>query len=99
MLRSIAVFTARAIPAPFKRWIHRNKYLSRFARKMFAGIVGIGGNVVEVEGGPLKGTKLVLSEHVSHAHISGNYELETQLAIDRLVAPGFICYDLGASVG
>jgi FkbM family methyltransferase len=99
MLRSIAVFTARAIPSPLKRWIHRHKHLSRFGRKVFAGIVGLGGNVVAVEDGPLKGMRLVMSEHVSHAHISGTYERETQLAIDRLIAPGFICYDLGASVG
>ena len=42
---------------------------------------------------------LVVDEHVSHAHIRGSYELETQLAIDKIVSPGFICYDLGASIG
>lgn len=100
MIRSIAVISARWTPGALKRWIHKHKYLYRFARKTFARLVGFGiGNVVEVQAGPLKGIKLVISEHVSHAHISGSYELETQLAIDRLVAPGFICYDLGASVG
>ena len=99
MLRSIAVISARWMPASLKRWVHRHKYLSKFARKSFAGIVGLDGNVVAVEGGPLKGIKLVMSEHVSHAHISGRYELETQLAIDRLVTPGCVCYDLGASIG
>ena len=99
MLRNIAVRIARWIPADLKRWIHKHQYLSRFFRKTFAGVVGLGGNIVPVESGPLAGIKLVVSEHVSHAHISGNYELETQLAIDRCVAPGFICYDLGASVG
>lgn len=99
MLRSIAVVSARWTPSVIKRWIHKHKYLSRFARKTFAGVVGFDGKVVEVQTGPLEGIKLVVSQHVSHAHISGSYELETQLAIDRLVAPGFICYDLGASVG
>ena len=47
----------------------------------------------------MKGIRLSLSEHVSHAHISGRYELETQEAIDRLIEPAFICYDLGASIG
>jgi FkbM family methyltransferase len=87
------------MPSALKRWIHKHQYLSRFARKSFAGIVVLDGNVVKIEKGPLEGIKLVMSEHVSHAHISGRYEWETQLAIDRLIAPGFICYDLGASVG
>lgn len=99
MLRSIAVISARLMPASVKRWIHQHKYLSRFARKTFARIVALDGTVVAIQSGPLEGIKLVISEHVSHAHISGNYELETQLAVDRLVAPGSICYDLGASVG
>ena len=99
MLRSIAVVSARLMPGTLKRWIHQHKYLSRFARKTFARVVTMDGNVVSVESGPLKGIKLVISEHVSHAHISGHYELETQLALDRLIAPGFVCYDLGASVG
>jgi len=99
MLRSIAVISARWTPSVLKRWIHKHKFLSRFARKAFAGVVGFDGNIVEVQTGPLEGIKLVVSQHVSHAHISGSYELETQLAIDRLVAPGFICYDLGASIG
>lgn len=99
MLSRIAVFSARWMPSGFKRWVHRHKNLSRFARRTFAGAVGVDGGVVEVRSGPLKGVNLAVSEHVSHAHISGDYELETQVAIDRLVSPGFICYDLGASVG
>ena len=99
MLRSIAVTSARWMPGRLKRWIHRHQSLSRFARKTFARVVGMDGDIVVVQSGPLKGIKLVMSEHVSHAHISGKYELETQLAIDDLVAPGSICYDLGASVG
>ena len=99
MLRSIAVISARLMPGRLKRWIHKHKYLSRFARKTFARVVTLDGNVVAIESGPLKGVKLVISEHVSHAHISGKYELETQLALDRLISPGFVCYDLGASVG
>ncbi len=99
MLRSLAVISARLIPSDVKRWIHKHRYLSKLSRKTFARIVAVDGGVVTIQSGPLEGIKLVMSEHVSHAHISGNYELETQLALDRLVAPGSICYDLGASVG
>jgi FkbM family methyltransferase len=41
----------------------------------------------------------VASEHTSHAHISGTYELAVTRAVAGLVAPGAVCYDLGASIG
>lgn len=40
-----------------------------------------------------------MSEHVLSSHISGAYERKTQVAIERLVWPGAVCYDLGASIG
>lgn len=99
MLRSLAVQVARRMPTGFKHWVHQHRQLSRLASKTFAGIVSVDGGVVAVESGPLAGIKLVVSEHVSHAHISGSYEIETQRAIDQLVTPGAVCYDLGASIG
>lgn len=99
MLRSLAISVARRLPTGFKGWVHMHPALSRLARKTFADIVSVDGGVVDIQSGPLAGVKLVVSEHVSHAHISGTYELETQRAIDRLIAPGFVCYDLGASIG
>jgi FkbM family methyltransferase len=59
----------------------------------------LGSGTAVIESGPMKGLKLVLGPNVSHAHIRGVYERETLEAIDRLVKPGFICYDLGASIG
>lgn len=47
----------------------------------------------------MKGLKLRPSEHTSHAHLRGVYELETLCAVERLVSPGMVCYDLGASIG
>ena len=99
MLRSMAVSVARRLPTGFKGWVHTHPTLSRLARKAFADIVSVDGGIVEVESGPMAGVKLVVSEHVSHAHISGSYELETQRAIDRLISPEYVCYDLGASIG
>lgn len=99
MLRSLAVTVARRLPTSFKGWVHKHKSLDRLARKTFADLVSADGTVVEIQSGPMTGLKLVVSEHVSHAHISGTYELATQRAIDGLVAHGFVCYDLGASIG
>ena len=99
MLRSIAVLAARWIPTPVKKWVHSNRLLDHISRKIFSSAIGIDGDIVKIETGPLAGTRLAVSEHVSHAHISGTYELETQRAIDGLISSSFICYDLGASIG
>jgi FkbM family methyltransferase len=42
---------------------------------------------------------LVVSPHISYAYLSGEYEAKTTEQIDRLVQSGFVCYDLGASIG
>ncbi|MGH7554427.1 MAG: FkbM family methyltransferase, partial [Longimicrobiales bacterium] len=47
----------------------------------------------------MKGLKLVCGPHVSHAHLRGMYEREMLEAIDPLIEPSFVCYDLGASIG
>src|SRR5881394_2122332 len=99
MLRRLSVLAARAMPEPLKNWIHHHRSLDSAARKMFALFSKSGGDTATIESGPMKGLRLRVGEHVSHAHISGTYEIETQQAIDRLVTPGSVCYDLGASIG
>lgn len=99
LLARIVVAAARSTPTAVKRRVHRNRLLDRLTRRAFAAGVRSAAETILVQSGPLAGTVLVVTEHVSHAHISGTYELQTQLAIDRLVARGAICYDLGASIG
>lgn len=99
IFRSSVVAATRIAPKGLKKWIQANPSLYHMFRKTFSFFVGLEGNTVPIESGPMKGMSLAVSEHVSHAHIRGTYELETQLAVDRLVAPGFVCYDLGASIG
>jgi len=86
-------------PTFIKKWIQKNPAMYHFLRRTFSFFVGLFGNTVAIESGPLKGMILVVDEDVSHAHIRGTYELETQLAIDKMVSPGSVCYDLGASIG
>ena len=98
-LRTLVTATARSTPQFIKDWVHQNPSVYHFFREAFAFFLGVEGNTVPVETGPLQGMVLVIDEHVSHAHIRGTYELETQLAIDKVVRPGSVCYDLGASIG
>jgi FkbM family methyltransferase len=95
----LALFAARCTPRFIKDWVHRHRFVDRVSRKLFSGVVGMGNQDVRIESGPMEGMRLATSEHISHAHIRGTYELDNQMAIDRVVYPGFICYDVGASIG
>ncbi len=97
-MRTVAVRIARGLPPWFKQWVHDNRALDRVARRAFARLTGAGRRAV-IADGPLAGLALVAGEHVSHAHLSGTYERDVQEAVDRLVRPGDVCYDLGASIG
>jgi FkbM family methyltransferase len=99
MLRSAVISATRLTPKFIKTWIQKNPSVYHTFRKTFSFFVGLDGNTVTIESGPMRGMTLVVGEHVSHAHIRGTYELDTQLAVDRLVAAGSVCYDLGASIG
>jgi FkbM family methyltransferase len=99
MLRTLTVWAARSTPEPLKRWIHNRRGLDGMVRKAFATMMRASSDSVIIPSGPMAGIRLAVGEHISHAHISGVYELDTLCAIDRLVAPGAICYDLGASIG
>ena len=99
MLRSLTVHLARWIPRFVKRWVHGNRLLDRITRRTFSTLVGASSGIATIDSGSLAGLKLVVSEHVSYAHLSGSYELDVQRAIDRYLSSGSICYDIGASIG
>jgi FkbM family methyltransferase len=98
-VRASVIAATRLTPTFIKKRIQETPWIYHFFRRIFSFFVGLEGNTVAIESGPLQGMILVVDEHVSHAHIRGSYELETQFAIDKMVSPGFICYDLGASIG
>jgi FkbM family methyltransferase len=95
--RQFIAEAARRTPLSVKTWVHGNLFLDRLSRRIFRIFLGTGS--VRIESGPMTGLSLAVSEHISHAHIRGTYELETQDAIMKHLRPGFVCYDLGASIG
>lgn len=95
-IQSLAVHGARLLPHGFKRWLHRQKALDKITRRLYGTLVS---GVARVESGPLAGLSLYAGPHVSHAHIRGTYEIGTQHAVDQTVQPGWVCYDIGASIG
>jgi len=97
-LRNLAIQLARHLPLRVKRWVHGSRVLDRLARRSFTTLVG-DGETAAIVAGPMRGILLVTSEHVSHAHLSGTYELDVLQAVEQLVRDGDVCYDLGASIG
>lgn len=97
VLDKLAVWGARVAPRSIKTWIHHSPVLDRFSRRLYGDLMG--GRIAAIESGPMSGLKLVCGPHVSHAHLRGVYEIDTLMTVDRYVQPGFVCYDLGASIG
>lgn len=97
MLAQLASAIAISLPVGFKTWVHNNREIDRVSRKVSAFLHGSG--IHSVAEGPMSGIKLVKGEHVSHAHLRGTYEIDVLRAVNTLVKPGMVCYDLGASIG
>jgi FkbM family methyltransferase len=96
-LSRIPVWIAKRTPRPVKAAIHRVRFLDKALMSAYGSLIQ--DQVMTIGEGPMKGTKLAASQHTSHAHINGTYERDVQDAIDGLVHPGDVCYDLGASIG
>ena len=94
---NLLTFAVQKTPRSLKKAIHENRALENASLAVYGYLLGRA--PVAINSGPMQGLKLSPSKHTSHAHIRGDYELEIQLAIDRCVRPGDVCYDLGASIG
>lgn len=98
-MRRIALSLAQRLPQPLKDFIHGHQRIDNFLRGIYGALVRSSGDLAVIASGPNAGLKLRVSEHTSHAHIRGAYELDVQEALARLVRPAMVCYDLGASIG
>src|ERR1017187_6326814 len=96
-LSRIPVWMAQRTPRRVKSAIQHVRFLDRTLMSL-NGLL-LKDKVMSIEDGPMRDIKLVPSQHASHAHINGTYEREVQEAIDSMVRPGDVCYDLGASIG
>lgn len=96
-LSRIPVWIAQRTPRRVKTAIHHVRFLDRTLMSLYGSLIK--DKVMSIEDGPMRGIKLAASRHTSHAHINGTYERQVQEAIDSMVRPGAVCYDLGASIG
>jgi FkbM family methyltransferase len=97
MLSRVAVFLSQHTPRGLKSYVHKVRFLDNSLMSLYGTLLT--NSVLVIKDGPLSGMKLAADRHTSHAHINGTYERDVQEAIDRMVKPGDVCYDLGASIG
>ena len=96
-MSSLLINLARLTPDWIKRIVHNSAVIDSLMRRTYGALLGSG--TWEIPAGPMRGLLLEKSKHVSHAHLRGTYERALLDAIDRVVKPGMVCYDVGASIG
>lgn len=90
---------ARWLPAPIRRAVYRLGPISSGLRSALNRAAPKGLTEIEVAGGLLAGTHLVLNLQTEKDYWLGNYETDLQEAIRELVKPGMVAYDLGSNIG
>ncbi len=98
-LLSLAALAARLLPMPVKRAIYRLGPLARLLRAGLNQAAPRGKTPVRVAAGGLSGMELELDLQAEKDYWLGTYEPELQQAVQELVAPGMVAYDVGANIG
>jgi FkbM family methyltransferase len=98
-LLSLAAAAARLFPAPLKRRLYRLGPLSAGLRSALNRAAPVGLGEVEVAGGALTGTRMILDMQKEKDYWLGTYEIDLQHAASDFVKPGMVAYDVGANIG
>lgn len=96
---SLAGLAARLLPMRLKKSFYRFPALARFIRRSLNRAAPIGQVPVQVSGGSLAGTRLLLDLQSEKDYWLGTYEPELQAALQDYVQPGMVAYDVGANIG
>jgi FkbM family methyltransferase len=98
-LLSFAAWAARRMPMGARRAIYRFEPLAEFVRHKLNRAAPKGLTEVAIAAGGLAGLSMSLDLQCEKDYWLGTYEPELQAAIDRLVHPGMVVYDVGANIG
>jgi FkbM family methyltransferase len=94
-----AELTASLLPTRLKRWFYRLGPFSELLRATLNTAAPEGLTEVQVAGGDLRGTTLLLDLQVDKDLWLGTYEPEVQATIRAFCKPGMAVYDVGANIG
>ncbi len=98
-LLSFAAWCASWLPMPLKRGLYRLGPFTRLARGVLNRAAPPGLTTVEVAAGGLAGFRLSLDLGSEKDYWLGTYEPQLQAAIEELVRPVMVAYDVGANIG
>lgn len=98
-LLSLASWAARILPNSLKRWLYQARPLADLIRRSLNRAAPQGLTVVEVAAGGLAGYRMQLDLQSEKDYWLGTYEPELQVALETLLEPGMIAYDVGANIG
>lgn len=96
---SIAAFFARILPVSVKQAIYKFKPLAGLIRASLNKAAPKGYSVVVIASGGLQGMSMLLDMQTEKDFWLGTYEPEMQAALEELVKPGMVVYDVGANIG
>jgi FkbM family methyltransferase len=96
---NLVAWTARWLPMPVKRLVYRIDPLAGAVRRSLNRAAPVGLTQVEVAAGGLAGLRLWLDLQSEKDYWLGTYEPELQAALDDLIQPGMVAYDVGANIG
>jgi FkbM family methyltransferase len=98
-LLSFAAFTSRILPTSIKNKVYQIKPLARFVRGTLNRAAPTGITEINIAAGGAAGLKMRLDLQLEKDYWLGTYETDLQAAIDDLVEPGWVAYDVGANIG
>lgn len=99
LLLKIAAWLARLLPQPCKQAMYRIGPLAQGIRRALNRAAPTGITAVTIAAGKLAGYTLALDLRNEKDYWLGTYEPELQRAVQILVQPGMVAYDVGANIG
>lgn len=99
IILSFAAFVARILPVSFRSSLYKNPRISKAIRQGLNQAAPEGLNEITIAAGNLAGMRMFLDLKAEKDYWLGTYEPQLQAAIQKLVLPGQITYDIGANIG
>jgi FkbM family methyltransferase len=99
LILKLATSAARGLPNAVKHSIYQIKPLARFIRGTLNRAAPTGLTEIAVAAGSAEGMKMRLDLQLEKDYWLGTYETDLQTAVDDLIEPGWVAYDVGANIG
>lgn len=96
---SLAAHAARVLPEGFKSSLYKSPSVSKILRRGLNQAAPEGFTETTIAAGDLAGARMILDLKTEKDYWLGTYEPHLQQAIQDLVLPGQIAYDIGANTG